>query len=147
LSAADYNLKSYTDALDRASESTPAYTHSPEDFIKNLEITEAGKKVIRDYRNRPIEVTPEFLEAAKANPSEISAALETIKSPDETWINNQEGSELEDLVSIKYYKDKSFVGITKIVNGKASKVIKWISATADTIDQFRKGLLIYSKAR
>ena len=147
LGATDYNLKPYSEALDRASKSTPVYNDSSEDFIKRLEVTEAGKRVIRDYRNRPIEVTREFLEEAKTNPKEIAAALETFKAPDETWINNQEGTELEDLISIKYYKDKTFVGITKIVNGKASKVIRWVSATADTIDQFRKGLLIYSKAK
>ena len=142
----DYGLKVYDEAKMSASSSAPSFDGKLEDFIKDLEVLD-GKSVIRDYKNRPLLLSSEFLKQADDATSDLLAVIQTYKTPDEVWINNQTGKELEDLVAIKYFKDKTLVTLTKIINGTASKVYKWLTADESAIQQIRKGLLIYSKAR
>lgn len=140
LQPSDYGLKQYSQAKKIATEAVPIYKGSAADFYKE-------NKILRDYHNRPIELDKKNFERHTTGRREYRVEyLDGMKAamlkPDEVWIN---GTNYDDFVTIKYYKDRTIVVISSIRNGRVYQIDTWfpLSEKADVINRYRTGLLIY----
>jgi phage gp29-like protein len=132
LGAADFGLLSYAKMKEAATEELPAFNGKTGAFFKDLEII-GTNPVLRDYKNRPLELDPKNTE----DPKLLNAMKQAISKPDEVWLN---GKELDQLVFVKYYKDQTLVTTASVANNQ-SRLLKWM-VIEDSIEMFRKGLLI-----
>jgi SPP1 gp7 family putative phage head morphogenesis protein len=151
IGAAQYNLPSYSNAKKVATEELPKYEGTAQEFFDKLEIAE-NKPVVRDYNNRPIVVTAKGFKTHSTGKRAyrveyLNGMLETLKKPDEVWINNYQGDAFEDMINIKYYKDVTQIVVTKILNGKVTTLSTWfpLAEKKNVINNYRRGLLIFSK--
>jgi SPP1 gp7 family putative phage head morphogenesis protein len=145
LQAADYGMKQYSQARKSATENVPVYTDDASSFYKSLEIVE-GKAVVRDYHKRPLEVDVENFErhttGTKADRIKYLMALKkAMEKPDEVWIN---GEQLEDIIYLKYYQDKTMVVVGDVRKSNASAVSSWFTLheKKEVIKKYRRGILI-----
>lgn len=146
LKASDFELQSYSQAKKVATQDYKTYTKTAEEFYKALEDYKE-QKVLRDYNNRPLLVEAKNYHRhtnKKDNRVVLLQALkDTLKNPDESWLN---GKDLQELIHIKYFKDETIVVISHVKNGSL-ELKTWfpLQEKKQTIDKFRRGLLITSK--
>ncbi|MGB4776140.1 MAG: PBECR2 nuclease fold domain-containing protein, partial [Daejeonella sp.] len=140
LGADAYGLKSYSQAKKVAKTDLPVYNGNADDFLE-------ANPVIKDYHNRPVELDKKNFERHTTGSREYRVEyLEALKvalvKPDEVWIN---GVNYDNFVTLKYFRDKTLVVISRIRNGTIYQVETWFPLTekADIINKYRKGLLIY----
>lgn len=141
LTPADYGLPSYSKAKKVAKSVLPTYDGKPGAFYNVLSVVD-GNAVVRDYNSRPLALQP--TDKVK-EVTQLKAMNDTISQPDEVWINGtQGGKELDNLIYIRYYQDKTMVVVGDIQNGNASAVKSWFTLTErkQVIDQYRRGILI-----
>lgn len=140
LKPSDYNLKEYDEARKIASYNMPDYKRSADDFLNDLEDRD-NEKVLTDYSKRPILAPTSSVKASDANL--LQAMNETIQKPNEVWMN---GKDLESLIYIKYYQDKTLIVHVSTNGGKGLSVIKWTAISkASDVEKSRSGLLIKEK--
>jgi len=151
VSAADYNLKSYSNAKKVAKEELPKYSGDAKEFLDSLERLD-DTQIVRDYNNRPIVVTAKGYKTHTTGKRAyrveyLNGMKATISEPDEVWINNYQGEAFEDMISLKYFKDVTLIVVTKILNGKVTTLSTWfpLAERKDVISKYRRGLLIHSK--
>ena len=135
LGASDFNLPNDVDARIAATDVLPPFNGKTGAFFKDLEIV-GTNPVLRDYKNRPLEVDSKTAE----NTQLLNAMKAAIAKPDEVWLN---GQQLDQLVFVKYYKDQTLVTTASVTNNQ-SRLLKWM-IIEDSLELFRKGLLIQSK--
>lgn len=145
LKPSDYNLKSYSNARKVASTNIPEYKGKASQYYASLEVLDQ-KSVIRDYNDRPIELAPATFEAQKPKQiRQLQAMQQTMSQPDEVWINGSQGSQdLNNLVYIKYYQDKTMIVLGDIQKSQASTINSWFTLTEkkEIIDKYRRGILV-----
>ena len=118
------------------------------DFFKKL-ISEDGKIFFKDYNNRSVL----FDEAAylkghtDVKYAERTALLtgveETMKTPDEVWINNGDGKLFNRYFFLKYYTDQTMAVIAEVKDGTVYQVKTWFKIEASVPKhKYRRGLLI-----
>lgn len=159
LKASDYGLPSYSNARKVATANLPEYSGKPSQFYASLEVINSplqggkgGVSVLRDYNNRPLELEAKNFEThttgkKASRVKQLEAMRQTMKEPDEVWINGQQESrDLNDLVYIKYYQDKAMIVIGDIRKSQASSVSTWFTLTEKkrVIEKYRRGILIKS---
>ncbi len=73
----------------------------------------------------------------------LNALEDTLKEPDEVWINDYSNKYFDNLVMVKYYKDIPFVAVSRVNNGHLS-IKTWFILTPKEVQQwqYRRGLLI-----
>ncbi|HAZ00704.1 MAG TPA: hypothetical protein DCY97_00795 [Marinilabiliales bacterium] len=146
-----YGLKSYKAMRGAVTGDLPLYDGTAGDFIASLQ-KQAGKSLFTDYNGRAIEFDESvFLKGhspAKyaARTKYFKAVSETLKSPDEVWINNVDSTEklFNQYVFLKYYKDVTLAVIGAIEEGTVYRVKTWfpVRENARTKYAYRWGLLI-----
>lgn len=146
LGASDFNLLQYSNAKKIATEELPEFKNTVSEWFDALEELHENK-ILRDYNKRPLMVdTTNFnkIIAKKGDRGKLLKALEQLlEQPDEVWLN---GKELQDLVYVKYYKDKTLIAIADISNGKVELNTWFILKEVKTlISKYRRGLLVYAK--
>jgi hypothetical protein len=69
---------------------------------------------------------------------------ETLRQPDEVWVNEHGGRLYDNFVMVKYYRDKAICVVGKVSRGEYT-VTTWfeISGGVDRY-KYRHGLLVYS---
>jgi len=147
LMPADFGLDSYAKAKKGASAALPRYEGKAGAFYNELEINSSsqgtgGVPIIRDYNNRPL--TIQATDMAK-EVAQLKAMQETLSQPDEVWINGAPGSkDLNNLIYIKYYQDKTMVVVGDIQKSNATALKSWFTMTEKKqfIEQYRRGILI-----
>ena len=139
LGAADFGLLQYSNAKKIATAKAPTFKNTSETFFNELEVFE-NTPVIRDYNKRPLKVVKESI---YKNDALLPAMQDTLLTPNEVWFN---GNELETIVYIKYYKNKTFITTGTLKNG-ALNLQSWkvLKETKSEIETYRKGLLVHSK--
>lgn len=126
----------------------PAYTGTAIDFFKQL-IREDGKTFLKDYNGRSVL----FDEAAylKANVGDkleerialLNGVDETLKTPDEVWVNNYAGKLFNQYVFLKHYSDQTLAVISEIKEGIVYQVRTWFKVEETVPNtKYRRGLLI-----
>ena len=97
--------------------------------------------MVRDYSKRPITVDKTTVN--EKNTTLLAGMQDSLKTPDEVWLN---GKELEQIIYVKYYKDRTIITVGTISKGKLRlsnwKTLKEVKAE---INNYRRGLLVYSK--
>ncbi len=147
LGAADFNLLQYSNIKNAATAKMPITNTLATDFYKKLELFNSNP-VVRDYNKRPLIVDQKNFNrhtvGKKKDRIKLLAAMqEALNTPDEVWLN---GKELEDIVYIKIYNDKTVITIGDISKGKL-KLSTWFTLreSKKVITKFRRGLLVFSK--
>lgn len=146
LGAADFKLPQYSNAKKVATTEAPKFESNVSDWFESLEVFEANK-VLRDYNNRPVLVDTKNFNRHIAKKDDrgilLNAMEDTLLQPDELWLN---GDKLEDMIYLKYYRDKTIIVITDVRNGKL-ELSSWfpLSEVKNVIAKYRRGLLIYGK--
>ena len=150
LGHADFGLMSYSQAKKAGTQPVPETVKTGREFFDALERVD-GVPMIRDYAKRPLRVDPDNFESHTTDTVKnrqhrteyLEAMSEALADPDETWLN---GKELDNMVFVKYYQDKTIIAIGKIRNGRV-ELQTWFDLTekASIIDRYRSGLLILSK--
>ena len=137
LGAAEFELLQYSQAKKVANAIAPVLESNVDDYLKALEVVNK-KPIVRDYNKRPLTI-----ENTSSNTKLLPAMQEAINAPDEVWIN---GKELETLVYIKYYQDKTIITLGNINKGRL-QLLSWseLKEIKKEIETYRKGLLVYSK--
>lgn len=133
-----YGLKSYEAGRKTATTALPVYDGSANDFISGLKL-QNGRRFITDYKDRLIE----FDLKAKGDARLIKAVPETLKNPDEVWINDQGEKLFDRFVFLKYFTDKVMTVTAEVKSGKIYRINSYITAkeTGEKY-KFRNGLLI-----
>ena len=144
-----YALKSMEASRANALSDLPAYTGTAADFFKKL-LSEDGKIFFKDYNGRAVL----FDEAAylKGHAEEkyaertamLTGAEETLKTPDEVWVNNYKGKLYNQYLFLKYYKDQTLAVLAEIKEGTVYRLKTWftVKETGATKYKYRHGLLI-----
>jgi len=119
------------------------------DFFKKL-ISEDGKIFFKDYNNRSVlfdEVT--YLKGhSQAKYAERTALLtgveQTLKAPDEVWINDVGGKYFNQYVFLKYYKGQTLAAFAEISDGIVYRLKTWFIVAESKVPKYkyRRGLLI-----
>ncbi len=135
LGAADFNLPTFAKAKAAATEDLPLFSGEKNAFYTDLEVVD-NQPILRDYTNRPLQIDAKNTEDAKL----LNAMKQAVSKPDEVWLN---GKELDQLVYVKYFKDQTLVATGQVANNQ-NRLLKWM-IIEDTINMFRKGLLIQAK--
>jgi len=155
-----YGLKSYEQMRSKADSQIPLYEGKIEDFVNALK-KEDGKTFFTDYNGRSILFDEkDFLKSHSKEKYEsrakyFKAASETLKTPDEVWINSgiYGKNAFDQYVFIKYYKDETVAVVAAIDQGTVYKIKTWfpVSETQKTTNRakriaqknkYRWGLLI-----
>lgn len=155
-----YGLKSYEQMRSNAQDKIPVYDGAIKDFVDALK-KEDGKTFFTDYNGRSILFDEkDFLkkhskEKYEARAKYFKAMSETLKTPDEVWINSGiSGKNMFDqYVFLKYYEDETIAVIGAIENGIVYKIKTWfpvseVQKTANKMKRvankykYRWGLLI-----
>jgi SPP1 gp7 family putative phage head morphogenesis protein len=155
-----YGLKSYEQMRSKADSQIPLYEGKIEDFVNALK-KEDGKTFFTDYNGRSILFDEkDFLknhskEKYESRAKYFKAASETLKTPDEVWINSgiYGKNTFDQYVFLKYYKDETVAVIAAIDQGTVYKIKTWfpVSETQKTTNRskriaqknkYRWGLLI-----
>jgi SPP1 gp7 family putative phage head morphogenesis protein len=151
LGAPDYGLPSYSNAKKVATEELPQYEGNAGDFYDQLEQVD-GKAIVRDYNNRPVALEPKKFKAHTTGKKEsrvpyLDAMTETLKAPDEVWFNAATKGDKDNMISIKYYKDKTLIVVSSVQGNKVYEVNTWYDLTEkkETIERVRRGLLVFAK--
>jgi SPP1 gp7 family putative phage head morphogenesis protein len=151
LSASDFGLASYSNAKKVATASVPQYEGTAKDFFDKQEKVN-GKTVLRDYHNRPVELEPRNYKDHTSGKKEariayLDALTETVQTPDEVWMNIATKGGKDNMISIKYYKDKTIVVVSSIKNNRIYQINTWydLAEKKETIDRVRRGLLVFAK--
>lgn len=145
LGAPEYGLQQYSQAKKTATVPAPKFEGNVTDWLNNLEVANDAQ-ILRDYNNRPVEIdTKNFNRhlAKKDNRGILIAAMqEALLSPDEVWLN---GSELQDLVYLKYYHDITLVSLANVRNGRL-ELSTWFTLreVQKILKKYRRGLLIFN---
>lgn len=150
LKAADWNLKSYSQAKKAATAEAKVYEGTASEFYEQLEELE-NNRILRDYNKRPLIVEKKNYDRhtsdgkkRRAHRVQLLNVLEqSLISPDEVWINQEK---LDNINYIKYYQDEAYLVNGTIKNG-ALNVITWFKLEEKkvVIDNYRRGLLVYRK--
>lgn len=149
LGPSDFGLESSSKA--KKSDAIPAqYEGDAMDFYNQLEELE-GKRIVRDYNNRPLYVNQRNFDRHTRDDRKrrahraiwVHAMKEALEKPDEVWLN---GSLLDDMLYLKYFEDMALV-----VRGKIGlsglELISWfeLAEKKSVIESIRRGLLIFKK--
>lgn len=145
LGAVNFNLKQYSQAKKVATAKMPVFENTNDKWFNALE--EFNKKpIVRDYNKRPLTVDKKnFIRHTDGKKDDrvklLNAMQETLAAPHEVWMN---GSTLEDLVYVKYYKDQTIIAIAD-VSGNKLQLSTWFTLreSKKVIDKFRRGLLVF----
>lgn len=147
----NYGLDPYTKCVARATEPTPKYDGTADEWFANRQ--KGGVVTLNDMHRRSVVITPTtFKSHTSAKHASRVAYLQSLpgvlNDPDEIWLNAEYGKKSYDNYTlIKYYSDEIIVincQITKNVN----TIKSWypLAKKADVISSVRRGLLIYKKA-
>lgn len=134
-----YGLKSYEQYRTAASASLPAYEGTASNFIDGLK-KEDGRSFFTDWKGRSVEFDEQtYLKThtqAKydSRTRYLKAVSETIKSPDEVWINNQDTAKrtFNQYVFLKYYTNEVLAVIGSIEKGQVYRVKTWFPVAETT---------------
>ena len=150
LTPQDWGLQAYSNAKKAGEVSAPIYDGDAKAFYEALKEAQ-GVKVVQDYHNRPLRALKANFEAHTTDQVKkrahraalLNSMAEALKEPDEVWLN---GEKLENLIYIKYYKDKTIVA-RGIVGTNKLELISWFDLTEkkSVLDRIRKGLLVLKK--
>lgn len=151
LGAADFGLPSYSNAKKAATAEAPEFTGNAESFFEAQKAV-GGEATLRDYNNRPLLLDEDNFDLHTTGKKEdrvqyLEAMKDTLKSPDEVWLNGYKGGTLDNLVYVKYYKDMTMIVVAAVNNTNVTEVNSWFSLAEKqvVIDRIRRGLLIMSK--
>ncbi|WP_017258410.1 phage portal protein family protein [Pedobacter arcticus] len=143
-----YGLKSYAEAKKKATEPVSKYEGTADDFWNKLDELD-GQKVLKDYKNRPVEFSENTLKSHTTKSKEsrvqyMDALKDTMQNPNEVWMK---GDKLEDMVYIKYYEDVTLIVSAKVKGGEVEKLATWfpLKEAKKVIERWRKGLLLFAK--
>jgi SPP1 gp7 family putative phage head morphogenesis protein len=133
-----FGLKNYEANKAAASGNMPLFEGTKEQFMEQLR-KENDTPLATDYNDRSIRLDAK----AKGDASSLQAALETLKTPDEVWINGAGGKGFGQFVMLKYYKDKVMAVVAGIEKGIVYRVASFGPA-AEKGEKYlyRSGLLI-----
>lgn len=147
-----YELKQMEELRANANNALQSYVGTAADLFKTL-ASEDGKIFFKDYNNRSVL----FDEAAylkghsEAKYAERTALLtgveQTLKTPDEVWINNGDGELFNRYFFLKYYTDQTIAVIAEIKEGIVYQVKTWFKIEESAGNKlskykYRRGLLI-----
>lgn len=142
-----YGLGSMQQNRAKATQELIPYKGTAAEYFKGLK-TEDGKLFFTDYNQRSVlfdetkYLKGHTLVKYAERTNYIEAAGETLKNPDEVWINATQ-DKLSQFVFVKYYKNQSVIVITEIKEGKVYRVITWFPVTENKATKgYRSGLLI-----
>lgn len=129
-----YKLGSYEANRAKATAAVHKYTGTIDEFLSVLK-TEDNRIFFTDYNERAILFDYAAYKKGHAKVLAeralyISAAADTLKNPDEVWINALSG--LNQYVFIKYYTDEVIAVIAEIDKGKAYRVKTWFPIAETT---------------
>jgi SPP1 gp7 family putative phage head morphogenesis protein len=151
LGASDFGLPSYSNAKKAATATAPEYTDDAQSFFEAQKAVD-GEATLRDYNNRPLLLDEDNFDfhttGKKADRVQYLEAMnDTLKSPDEVWLNGYKGGTLDNLVYVKYYKDMTMIVVANVNNSNVTEVSTWFPLTEDktVISRIRRGLLVMSK--
>jgi SPP1 gp7 family putative phage head morphogenesis protein len=143
-----YKLGSFEANRKKAATAVAKYQGTIEDYVNGLK-KEDGKTFFTDYNDRKIEFSlKRYLKGHSTKLQErvpyIKSASETLKVPDEVWINAAGSDTFDQYVFIKYNTDETMVVVAKIKGGNLYEVKTWFSVQEgrETMDRYRQGLLI-----
>lgn len=142
-----YGLKSYEQMRSKADSQIPLYEGKIEDFVNALR-KEDGKTFFTDYNGRSILFDEkDFLkkhskEKYEAMAKYFKAMSETLKTPDEVWINSGVSgtNTFDQYVFLKYYEDETMAVIGAVENGIFYKVKTWfpVSEVQKTTNKIKR---------
>lgn len=152
LGAADYGLKGLSKCKGEATQDIPRYEGTAEDWYAVRQ--QNGRVTMEDYNGRPLILTEKAFTthtsgSYRARVPYLESLPQTLKDPDEVWINNQRpGMPYDNYTLIKYYRDDVVVICCRVVDGKVNQVQTWfpLRLKKTVIEKHRRGLLVYKKA-
>lgn len=149
VNANTYQLGSPETLRKKAATALQQYEGSIEQFTKGLK-QDDGKAFFTDYNDRNIEFNLKgWLKGHSRKINDrvpyLKGVSETLKTPDEVWINAANTNTFEQYVFVKYYTDQTMVVIGNIKEGKVYEVTTWFplaEKSKKVRERYRKGLLI-----
>ncbi|MFZ6038642.1 MAG: phage portal protein family protein [Bacteroidota bacterium] len=142
-----YGLKSYEQMRSNAQGKLPVYDGAIKDFVDALK-KEDGKTFFTDYNSRSILFDEQdYLkghskEKYEARAKYFKAMSETLKTPDEVWINSGVSgiNTFDQYVFLKYYEDETMAVIGAIENGIVYKINTWfpVSEVQKTTNKMKR---------
>ncbi len=147
-----YDLGSYEKNRTKTKELFKEYEGTAADYFKNMK-SENGKVFFTDYNKRSVLFDEDkYLKGHSLKKYEVRTKLltaveETLKTPDEVWINDNSiyRNKFNQYVFVKYYTDKTIVVTASIDEGKVYRVKTWfeVEEKARGLNlKYRWGLLI-----
>jgi SPP1 gp7 family putative phage head morphogenesis protein len=152
LGAADFDLKGVSKYKAEAAQTVPRYIGTPEEWFA---ARAKDRQVVLEDRNGRKLILPEkgfrtHTTGSHAGRTEYLESLpQTLKAPDEVWINNQRpGAPYDNYTLIKYYQDEVVVVCCRVTKGNVNEVVTWfpLRMKKEVITKHRRGLLVYKKA-
>lgn len=148
-----YKLGSYEANRKAATIAASKYQGTLPDFVSTLK-TENGLTFFTDYLGRNIEFKlQQYLNGHKNKLADrvqyVKAAAETLKTPNEVWINGEGSNELNQYVFVKYYTDVAMIVTARIKGANLYEVVSWWPAHENEKKiktRYRSGLLIKKPA-
>jgi len=165
----EYGLKSFEQYRKAAGSNAPVYQGTTAEFAAGL-ARENGRTFLTDFNDRKIGFDVTAWEAAHKNKIAerlqfVKAAAETLKLPDEVWVNARQDvykitkdvtakwkqarkgkpvNKFSQYVFLKYYSDKTIAVIANISGGTVYDVVTWfpVAERSATMNLYRSGLLI-----
>ena len=147
LKASDWGLPSYSQAKKVATADAPDYSGTANEFWEAMEELD-GKKVVRDYNGRPMELKRanynRHTSDSKKKRAHRVQLLEVLKqgllAPDEVWM---QGTDLDAIRYVKYYKGETYAVTGRLKNGEL-EILTWYKVTEKKgiIEKLRSGILV-----
>lgn len=118
------------------------------DFFNKYKVSNR-KAVLKDFKGRDLTIEKKSI-TSHTNPSKekyanrhhyISGLEEAIKSPDEVWINNDQGKQFDSYIYIKYYKNEIIKVICKLDESGNLFIETWYNIEINNTDSPNKELI------
>lgn len=118
------------------------------DFFNKYKVSNR-KAVLKDFKGRELTIEKKSI-TSHTNPSKekyvkrhhfISGLEEAIKSPDEVWINNDQGKQFDSYIYIKYYKNEIIKVICKLDESGNLFIETWYNIEINNTDSPNKELI------
>lgn len=147
-----YGLKPLDEIRTSTDRTLDFYNGTAADFFKQL-VNEDGKIFFKDYNDRSVLFDETaYLKGHTADKYAertilLNGVNDTIKAPDEVWINNGDGKLFNRYIFLKYYKDQTLAVVAEVSEGTVYQIKTWFKieeSTGSTVPKhkYRRGLLI-----
>lgn len=141
----DFNLQPVSNLVSSQHVELPNYSGTAEDWANAHRVD--GVITLPDHRNRRFTISDDSFRLHATDKKEsrvelLTALEETLRDPNEIWINSYKSNRYDTYVYLKYYKHTAMIAIGVVKNGKIT-LKTWFKLFPTKLEEkYRRGLLI-----